>query len=213
MDLYLLASDWLAPLSHFCPKKLHRAPSRRTETLFLLSEMLCRRPLNATRLLSTRSCYPFNRTLATVINPPKLPFDATCSSVTPPYQKLVTNLKLVNRILNNEPLTLAEKILYSHLTNAEESLAAGKGNIRGQSYLKLNPDRVAMQGFWTFFLGLGGLTGIDASAQMAILQFMASGLDRTAVPTSIHCDHLIVGNKGAKSDLEVPNLSLLVTQF
>jgi homoaconitase len=43
----------------------------------------------------------------------------------------------------------------------------------------------------------------DASAQMAILQFMASGLDRTAVPTSIHCDHLIVGNKGAKSDLEV----------
>jgi homoaconitase len=43
----------------------------------------------------------------------------------------------------------------------------------------------------------------DASAQMAILQFMASGLDRTAVPTSIHCDHLIVGNKGAKTDLEV----------
>jgi homoaconitase len=43
----------------------------------------------------------------------------------------------------------------------------------------------------------------DASAQMAILQFMASGLNRTAVPTSIHCDHLIVGNKGAKSDLEV----------
>jgi homoaconitase len=86
------------------------------------------------------------RNLATVANPPKLPFDATCSSVTPPYEKLVSNLKTVKRVLDNEPLTLAEKILYSHLTNAEDSLAAGKGNIRGQSYLKLNPDRVAMQG-------------------------------------------------------------------
>jgi homoaconitase len=47
---------------------------------------------------------------------------------------------------------------------------------------------------------------VDASAQMAILQFMASGLDRTAVPTSIHCDHLIVGNKGAKTDLVVVSL-------
>jgi homoaconitase len=86
------------------------------------------------------------RNLATVANPPKLPFDATCSSVIPPYEKLVSKLKTVKRVLDNEPLTLAEKILYSHLTIPEESLAAGKGNIRGQSYLKLNPDRVAMQG-------------------------------------------------------------------
>jgi homoaconitase len=84
--------------------------------------------------------------LATVATPPKLPFDASCSSVTPPYAKLVSNLKTVKKVLDQEPLTLAEKILYSHLTNVEESLAAGKGNIRGQSYLKLNPDRVAMQG-------------------------------------------------------------------
>jgi homoaconitase len=84
--------------------------------------------------------------LATVANPPKLPFDESCSSVTPPYAKLVSNLKTVKKVLDQEPLTLAEKILYSHLTNVEESLAAGKGNIRGQSYLKLNPDRVAMQG-------------------------------------------------------------------
>jgi homoaconitase len=131
--------------------------------------------------------YAFNRNLATIINRPKLPFDETCASVTPPYAKLVSTLNKVNEILDHEPLTLAEKILYSHLENAEESLSFGKGNIRGQSYLKLNPDRVAMQ---------------DASAQMALLQFMASGLDRTAVPSSIHCDHLIVGNKGAKSDLE-----------
>jgi len=52
---------------------------------------------------------------------------------------------------------------------------------------------------------------VDASAQMAILQFMASGLDRTAVPTSIHCDHLIVGNKGAKSDLEMGSFLTLLT--
>ena len=88
----------------------------------------------------------FNCKFATVSNPPKLPFDATCASVTPPYKKLVSNLKTVKRVLDNESLTLAEKILYSHLANAEESLVAGKGNIRGQSYLKLNPDRVAMQG-------------------------------------------------------------------
>jgi homoaconitase len=52
---------------------------------------------------------------------------------------------------------------------------------------------------------------VDASAQMAILQFMASGLDRTAVPTSIHCDHLIVGNKGAKTDLEVVSILTSLT--
>ena len=95
------------------------------------------------RLLNGASSF---RGLATAITRPKLPFDENCSSVTPPYSKLVSNLKTVNRILDNEPLTLAEKILYSHLDNAEESLAAGKGNIRGQSYLKLKPDRVAMQG-------------------------------------------------------------------
>jgi homoaconitase len=97
----------------------------------------------ARRSLSSRC---LNRSLATVANGPKLPFEATCASVTPPYGKLIANLKTVKRILDNEPLTLAEKILYSHLADAEESLAAGTGNIRGQSYLKLNPDRVAMQG-------------------------------------------------------------------
>jgi len=55
------------------------------------------------------------------------------------------------------------------------------------------------------------LLRVDASAQMAILQFMASGLDKTAVPTSIHCDHLIVGTKGAKPDLEVLNSIAMLT--
>jgi homoaconitase len=86
-------------------------------------------------------------------------------------------------------LTLAEKILYSHLDNPEESLLDntqnGK-NIRGNANLKLKPDRVAMQ---------------DASAQMALLQFMTCGLPKTAVPASIHCDHMIVGERGADTDL------------
>ncbi|CCH47135.1 aconitate hydratase 1 [Wickerhamomyces ciferrii] len=106
----------------------------------------------------------------------------------PPYQKLVSKLGQVNKILNNTPLTLAEKILYSHLVNPEESLAKGSvQQIRGLEYLKLNPDRVAMQ---------------DASAQMALLQFMTCGLKSTAVPASIHCDHLIVGKDGEKKDLK-----------
>ena len=108
--------------------------------------MLLRQALKVACRHSTAPSWCLNRGLATVANVPKLPFDSSCSSVTPRYEKLVSNLKIVKRVLDNQPLSLAEKILYSHLTDAEESLAAGKGNIRGQSYLKLNPDRVAMQG-------------------------------------------------------------------
>ncbi|RCK62364.1 Homocitrate dehydratase, mitochondrial [Candida viswanathii] len=108
-------------------------------------------------------------------------------SRTPPYSKLVNKLSTVKKILSNQPLTLAEKILYSHLCNPEESLtSSSSADIRGQQYLKLNPDRVAMQ---------------DASAQMALLQFMTCGMPSTAVPASIHCDHLIVGKDGASEDL------------
>jgi len=89
-------------------------------------------------------------------------------------------------VLGNQRLTLAEKILYSHLDNVEQSLAGGGGDIRGKANLQLNPDRVNMQ---------------DASAQMALLQFMSCNLSRTAIPASIHCDHLIVGEKGAGDDL------------
>lgn len=86
-------------------------------------------------------------------------------------------------------LTFAEKVLYSHLDDPEESLLSNTQNgnsIRGNATLKLKPDRVAMQ---------------DASAQMALLQFMSCGLPSTAVPTSIHCDHMIVGERGADVDL------------
>lgn len=102
----------------------------------------------------------------------------------PPYENLIDKLGQVRKILNR-PLSLAEKILYSHLINVEESLA--QRPVRGEAYLKLAPDRVAMQ---------------DASAQMALLQFMTCDMDRTAVPASIHCDHLVVGKVGADQDLE-----------
>ncbi|KAF2269271.1 mitochondrial aconitate hydratase-like protein [Lojkania enalia] len=112
------------------------------------------------------------------------------ASRTPPYHKLTNKLKEVRRVLgSSRQLTLAEKILYSHLDHPEDSLLSGTNNgkeIRGNANLKLKPDRVAMQ---------------DASAQMALLQFMSCGLPSTAVPASIHCDHMIVGEKGADTDL------------
>ncbi|KAI9572778.1 aconitate hydratase [Boletus coccyginus] len=108
-----------------------------------------------------------------------------CSSITPPYPKLLQKLERVRKLLNNRPLTLAEKILYSHLVDPEKSLSRS-GNIRGEAYLQLSPQRVAMQ---------------DASAHLR-LQFMGAGLSRCAVPTSIHCDHLIQAVDGASSDLE-----------
>ena len=80
------------------------------------------------------------------------------------------------------PLTLAEKILYSHLDASTEL----KDYPRGSSYVDFNPDRVAMQ---------------DATAQMALLQFMQAGRPIVAVPSSVHCDHLIQAKVGANDDL------------
>ncbi len=82
----------------------------------------------------------------------------------------------------NRPLTLAEKVLFGHLADPEHERLE-----RGQSYIMLHPDRVAMQ---------------DATAQMAMLQFMLSGREETAVPSTIHCDHLIRARSGAKEDVE-----------
>ncbi|KAH9835718.1 aconitate hydratase [Rhodofomes roseus] len=109
-----------------------------------------------------------------------------CSSITPPYARLQQKLAEVREILDNRPLTLAEKILYSHITDPKKSLVDGKLK-RGETYLQLSPERVAMQ---------------DASAQMALLQFMSAGMTKCAVPTSIHCDHLIQAATGAEADLK-----------
>merc|ERR1712004_544583 len=97
-----------------------------------------------------------------------------------PYEKLVKNLEVVKGRLNR-PLTLSEKILYSHLDEPES-----QDIVRGESYLRLRPDRVAMQ---------------DATAQMAMLQFISSGLPKVAVPSTIHCDHLIQAQIEGNKDL------------
>lgn len=109
-----------------------------------------------------------------------------CSTLIPPYTHLLKQLEQVKAILKR-PLTLAEKILYSHLCNVDDLTRIEAGKLRGQAYLKLHPDRVALQ---------------DASAQMALLQFNSAGAKRTAVPTSIHCDHLISAYAGAEADLK-----------
>lgn len=86
------------------------------------------------------------------------------------------------------PLTLAEKILYAHLYDADRI----RPYRRGEDYVNFRPDRVAMQ---------------DATAQMALLQFMNAGRDRSAVPSSVHCDHLIVADNGAEKDIPAANNS------
>ncbi len=88
------------------------------------------------------------------------------------------------RKLVGKPLTLSEKILYSHLSGA---LPANPYS-RGKDYVDFAPDRVAMQ---------------DATAQMALLQFMTCGRSKVAVPSTVHCDHLIQAKVGAKKDLEL----------
>ena len=95
-------------------------------------------------------------------------------------RKMSENLSVVRSRLNR-PLTYAEKILYSHLDDPH-----GQDIERGKSYLKLRPDRVACQ---------------DATAQMAILQFMSANMASVATPTTVHCDHLIEAQIGGEKDL------------
>jgi aconitate hydratase len=87
------------------------------------------------------------------------------------------------RKITGKPLTLAEKILYSHLWDGTSE----KAFIRGEDYVDFAPDRIALQ---------------DATAQMALLQFMQAGKPKVAVPTTTHCDHLIQAKNGASSDLQ-----------
>jgi len=97
------------------------------------------------------------------------------------YKAMEERLAVVRKRLN-KPLTLAEKVVYGHLDDPEHQDIK-----RGVSYLKLRPDRVAMQ---------------DATAQMAMLQFISSGLPKTMVPSTIHCDHLIEGTTSPQPDRE-----------
>ena len=147
-------------------------------------------------------------------------YERDCSSLLPPYAALIQNLERVRKILDR-PLVLAEKILYSHVINPEANLYRG-GRIRGETYLQLRPQRVAMQDAsaqWVPFIRLRSIMSYSRH-RMALwglsslwrcrgvywyprLQFMSAGLSECAVPTSIHCDHLIQASEGASKDLEV----------
>ena len=98
------------------------------------------------------------------------------------YAKVVERVDTARKI-TGKPLTLAEKILYTHLWDGNPS----KAFQRGKDYVDFAPDRVACQ---------------DATAQMALLQFMQAGKEKVAVPTTVHCDHLIQAKEGASTDLQ-----------
>jgi aconitate hydratase len=101
------------------------------------------------------------------------------------YARMGERIEAARKVLGR-PLTLSEKILYAHL-HKDQPLAVFE---RGKTYVDFAPDRVAMQ---------------DATAQMALLQFMSAGIPKVAVPSTVHCDHLILAKTGAKEDLKVAN--------
>ncbi|MFN0200085.1 MAG: aconitate hydratase [Bacteroidia bacterium] len=101
------------------------------------------------------------------------------------YASLPAKVEAARRVVG-KPLTLAEKILYAHLWEGEPT----KAYHRGADYVDFAPDRVAMQ---------------DATAQMALLQFMQAGRPTVAVPSTVHCDHLITAKVGAADDLAFAN--------
>jgi aconitate hydratase len=97
------------------------------------------------------------------------------------YSNYKEKVDKAKKLLLGRPMTYAEKILYTHLS--EQPALPLK---RGKDFVHFNPDRVAMQ---------------DATAQMALLQFMSAGIPRVAVPSTVHCDHLIQAEVGSKNDL------------
>lgn len=103
------------------------------------------------------------------------------------YESFPRKVETTKKILNR-PLTLSEKILYAHLSPDENI----KDFIRVTDYVNFSPDRVAMQ---------------DATAQMALLQLMNSGRSKVAVPSTVHCDHLIQAFKSAKEDLNTAEIT------
>ena len=97
------------------------------------------------------------------------------------YQGLPEKIKKLRQLINR-PITCTEKILYAHLSGGLKEFG------HGLDYAEFDPDQVAMQ---------------DATAQMALLQFMLAGKDKVAVPTTVHCDHLIQAKLGSKNDLNI----------
>jgi len=111
--------------------------------------------------------------------------DSTPQFIEKVYQKMEAKLAIVKKRLGR-PLTSAEKILYGHLDEPMEAEL-----VPGVSYVKTRPDRIALQ---------------DATAQMAILQFMLAGKNEAAVPVTVHCDHLVRAVRGAAADIDTARI-------
>ena len=109
------------------------------------------------------------------------------SMITATYERLSARVAAAREV-TGKPLTASEKILYAHLWDGD----AKKAFVRGADYVDFAPDRIACQ---------------DATAQMALLQFMQAGKTKVAVPTTVHCDHLIQAKEGAAADLRSANNS------
>jgi len=101
------------------------------------------------------------------------------------YSRMAQRVDMARKVVG-KPLTLSEKILYNHLWDGNPTTAF----VRGKDYVDFAPDRIACQ---------------DATAQMALLQFMQAGKSKVAVPTTVHCDHLIQAKDGASKDLKHAN--------
>jgi aconitate hydratase len=114
---------------------------------------------------------------------PKIEVETTPNLVSKVYEKLQNKISTFRKA-SHRPLTICEKILIGHLDESAD-FSSDDALVAGKSYVLLNPDRVALQ---------------DVTGQMTILQFMLAGLNRTAVPTTVHCDHLIQARIGSDPD-------------
>lgn len=135
-----------------------------------------------TRLL--RQGVPFIRGLATLA--PRVPISPLNPDSPLDYDRRISQLEAVKHG-SQRPLTLTEKILYSHLYASPDHAWTLENIRRGETLLHLRPDRVACH---------------DATATMALLQFISAGLPKVQVPTTIHSDHLVVSRDGADEDLK-----------
>ena len=99
------------------------------------------------------------------------------------YSQYPERIEAARKVVG-KPLTLSEKILYAHLWDGN----ANKAFVRGKDYVDFAPDRIACQ---------------DATAQMALLQFMQAGKPQVAVPTTVHCDHLIQARRSEEHTSEL----------
>ncbi len=125
----------------------------------------------------------FGLPLRQFLTPKSIPMAFDIEMIKKVYAEMPAKVEAARKMLGR-PLTLSEKILFSHL-HSDQKLESFE---RGGSYVDFGPDRVAMQ---------------DATAQMALLQFMQAGRPKVAVPSTVHCDHLISAKVEAKQDLQV----------